>query len=164
MRKIGIISDTHTAFDSKLREFLKECDEIWHAGDIGNIATYDTIAQFKPLKAVYGNVDDATVRIATKEVLFFECEEVKVMMTHIGGYPERYYTAFKSLIKHNKPDLVITGHSHILKVIYDKSLNHLHINPGAAGAQGFHKVRTAIRLKIEGKNISDLEVCEWDRL
>ncbi|MFI3262449.1 MAG: metallophosphoesterase family protein [Rikenellaceae bacterium] len=163
MKKIGIISDTHTTFDSKMRDFLKDCDEVWHAGDIGNIQTFDKLASFKPLRAVYGNIDGHTVRLTTKEILKFECEGVRVLMTHIGGYPTHYYTDFKNVIMINKPDLVITGHSHILKVMYDKKLNHLHINPGAAGNSGFHKVRTAIRLKLDKGNISDLEVCEWDR-
>lgn len=163
MKRVGIISDTHTTFDDKLINFLKDCDIIFHAGDIGNISTFDTIAKFKTLKAVYGNIDDSTVKLATKESLYFELEGVKVLMTHIGGYPGRYYDTFKNEIAYRKPDLVITGHSHILKVIYDKKLKHLHINPGAAGCSGFHRVRTAIRLNINNGKMSDLEVWEQER-
>lgn len=164
MKTIGIISDTHTTFDNKLMEFLKDVDELWHAGDIGNIQTFDYIAAFKPLKAVYGNIDDTRVRICTSEYANFECEGMKILMTHIGGYPQHYYPALKQHIRRVKPDVVITGHSHILRVMYDKEFDHMHINPGAAGAHGFHKVRTAIRAVIEDGKITSMEVGEWDRI
>ncbi len=161
MKKIGIISDTHGTFDAVLEEFLAEVDEIWHAGDIGSVALADRIAAFKPLKAVYGNTDDATTRIIYHEFDCFECEDVRVMMTHIGGYPGRYEPPAYRKIMACRPTLFIAGHSHILKVVYDKANNLLHINPGAAGKSGFHQVRTAIRLEIDGPDIRNLEVGEW---
>ena len=163
MKKIGLISDTHSLFDQKLRNFLADVDEIWHAGDIGDIATADQIAAFKPLRAVCGNIDNQTVRISYHPSMLFECEDVLVMMTHIGGYPDHYPQAIREAIEKYRPTLFICGHSHILKVIYDKKYDLLHINPGAAGCNGFHKVRTAVRFIIEGDNIRDLEVGEWSR-
>lgn len=164
MIKVGIISDTHSSFDDTLKRFLEPVDVIWHAGDIGDIQTADLIRSFKPLVAVYGNIDDFAVRsVFRDEVVAFEAEGAKVMMTHIGGYPGRYRGGFRSKIVSYRPDIVVTGHSHILKVIWDDALNHLHINPGAAGNSGFHRVRTAIRLKIEDGRPFDLEVGEWRR-
>jgi putative phosphoesterase len=163
MKRIGILSDTHGHWDEKLEGFFTECDELWHAGDIGNIQTADTIALFKPLRAVYGNIDDFKVRSAYPKVLQFKCEDIDVLMTHIGGYPNRYEKEALALIKAQKPKLFICGHSHILKVIYDKKYDLLHINPGAAGKSGFHQVRTAIRLTIDGQNMKDLEIYEMQR-
>lgn len=163
MKRVGILSDTHGHWDQKLAEFFSHCDELWHAGDIGNIETADTIAQFKPLKAVYGNIDDFKVRSVYPKVLTFQCEGVDVLITHIGGYPNRYVKEVLAQIKVLKPNLFICGHSHILKVIYDKKYDLLHINPGAAGKSGFHQVRTAIRLTIDGQNMKDLEIYEMQR-
>lgn len=160
MKKIGLISDTHSFIDSKVYKYFANCDEIWHAGDIGNTQTADELSAFKPLRAVYGNIDGHELRSMFPEVQLFYCEKVKVMMIHIAGYPTRYKATVKNLIMREKPQLVICGHSHILKVIYDKQLNHLHINPGAAGFHGFHKVKTLVRFTIDHQNIKDLEVIE----
>lgn len=163
MKKIGIISDTHGIFDDALRRFLEPVDEVWHAGDVGFIALADEIAAFKPLRAVYGNIDDAVTRRAYPQFDCFECEGVKVLMTHIGGYPGRYDPATLQQIISFRPTLFISGHSHILKVQYDKSKELLHINPGAAGKYGFHTVRTAVRLEVDGPDIRNLEVGEWKK-
>jgi len=163
MKRIGIVSDTHGFWSEDLNEFFVDCNEIWHAGDIGNIETALAISEFKPLKAVYGNIDDQKVRLEYPEILRFVCEDVDVLMTHIGGYPNRYDRIVYKLISENPPNLFICGHSHILKVIYDKKFDLLHINPGAAGRTGFHNVRTAVRLTIDGKNMKDLEILEIPR-
>ncbi len=163
MKRIGLISDTHTYLHPGLFKSFKECDEIWHAGDIGNIETADKLAAFKPLRAVYGNIDSHQVRIVYPEFQIFKCEDVKVLMTHIGGYPGRYQPAVRELIIKEKPDLFISGHSHILKVMYDKKYKLLHINPGAAGKSGLHKVITFVRFTIDGKQIKDLEIVEFER-
>ena len=161
--KIGLLSDTHGFFDSKLMNFFADVDELWHAGDIGNIETADKIAAFKPLRAVHGNIDGANVRIVYPRTQLFTCEGMKVFMIHIGGYPGRYEAGVLAEIKEAKPQLFVSGHSHILKVIYDKKNDWLHINPGAAGISGFHQVRTAVRFVIENGEIKDLEVGEWKR-
>jgi putative phosphoesterase len=163
MKRIGLISDTHTYLHPGLFKSFKECDEIWHAGDIGNIETADKLAAFKPLRAVYGNIDSHQVRIVYPEFQIFKCEDVKVLMTHIGGYPGKYQPAVRELIIKEKPDLFISGHSHILKVMYDKKYKLLHINPGAAGKSGLHKVITFVRFTIDGKQIKDLEIVEFER-
>lgn len=163
MKRIGIISDTHTTFDDTLRTFLKDVDEIWHAGDIGSMETADQIAAFKPLKAVCGNCDGGVMRRVFPEFQSFECEGVKVLMTHIGGYPRRYDPRALKQIRELHPQLFIAGHSHILKVINDPVHDLLHINPGAAGCFGFHAVRTAIRLVFDRGTMRDLEVGEWPR-
>jgi len=163
MKKIGLLSDTHGNFDDRLKEFFKDCDEIWHAGDFGNIATADKIADFKTLKGVYGNIDGSEVRISYPQKLRFFCEDVEVLMTHIGGYPGRYDRSIYHEIISNPPRLFISGHSHILKIMPDKKLGLLHINPGAAGISGLHVVRTAVRFTIDGKNIKDVEVWELER-
>ncbi|MFR9651908.1 MAG: metallophosphoesterase family protein [Rikenellaceae bacterium] len=165
MKRIGIISDTHGTFDDALRNFLSEVDEIWHAGDVGgqNCEVADEIAKFKPLRCVYGNIDDASMRRAFHQYESFKCEGVEVLMTHIGGYPKRYNLQAEALIMAQRPTLFIAGHSHILKVIYDQHYDLLHINPGGAGKHGIHRVRTAIRLTIDGADIRDLEVGEWSR-
>lgn len=163
MKRIGLISDTHGTFDDVLQRFLADVDEIWHAGDFGNIETADAIAAFKPLRGVYGNIDGAVLRRVYPRWQQFECEQVKVVMTHIGGYPGRYYTGVADLLRTARPKIFISGHSHILKVIYDKKLDLLHLNPGAAGLSGFHRVRTALRFVIDGERIEELEVGEWER-
>jgi putative phosphoesterase len=134
-----------------------------HAGDFGNIETLDKLAEFKPLKGVYGNIDGQEIRLVFRKHLKFRCEDVKVWITHTGGYPGKYDQSVKPGIFQDPPDLFISGHSHILKVIYDKKLNLLHINPGAAGNTGFHKVKTLLRFSIEGKEIKDLEIMEIKR-
>jgi uncharacterized protein len=163
MKRIGLLSDTHTFIDEKVLDFFKDCDEIWHAGDIGNIESADKISDFKPLKAVYGNIDGQDVRAVYPKIQSFNCEEISVLMTHIGGYPGKYEKEMKKLIEKIKPKLFISGHSHILKVIYDNKNELLHINPGAAGKSGMHKVKTAVRFVINGKEIKDLEVFEINR-
>lgn len=163
MIKIGLISDTHCYFDDKLKKFLEPVDTIWHAGDFGNLETLDAISKFKPMKGVFGNCDDYIIRMAVPEVQIFTVEEIKVVMMHIGGYPGRYSWQAQQYIQSEKPDLFVCGHSHILKIINDKKYNLLAINPGAAGIQGFHNVRTALRFNIEGKKITDMEVGEWER-
>jgi putative phosphoesterase len=163
MRRIGLISDTHNCFDAALRDFLKDVDEIWHAGDIGSIELADEIAAFKPLRAVYGNIDGGATRYAYSDFLHFKVEDVSVLITHIGGYPGRYDASARTLIDTHKPDIFVCGHSHILKVMRDPKRNMLVINPGAAGVQGFHVLRTALRFRIENGKISDMEVFELDR-
>ena len=164
MRRIGVISDTHGTFDEPLREFLKDVDEIWHAGDIGSLELADQIAAFKPLKAVYGNIDGGVTRRVLSEFNCFECEGKKVLITHIGGYPRHYSPQAVARIQQLKPDIFVAGHSHILKVIFDPIYNLLHINPGAAGCYGFHKIRTAIRFTIDGTDIRDMEIGEWQKI
>ena len=163
MKRIGIISDTHGTFDDTLREFLRDVDEIWHAGDIGSLEVSDRIAAFKPLRAVAGNIDDALTRRIYSDFNVFDCEGVRVLMTHIGGYPRRYDPRALARIRSVHPTLFVSGHSHILKVMYDPIYDLLHINPGAAGEYGFHKVRTAVRLTIDGAQMRDMEVGEWSR-
>ncbi len=160
MKKILIISDTHSYLDEKLIKHIKEADEVWHAGDIGNMEVCDAITKLKPLRAVWGNIDDHNARVTYPENLIFNCEEVKVYITHIGGYPGKYARIPKEIILKEKPGLFICGHSHILKVMFDKTNNLLHINPGAAGIHGFHKVKTAVRLVFEGKEMKNLEIIE----
>lgn len=163
MPYIGLLSDTHSFFDEKVLDFLKETDEIWHAGDFGSVEVSDEIAKFKPLRGVYGNCDDHRIRLIHPLVQIFETGGMKVLMTHIGGYPGRYdKNAFNLIIAH-KPQIFVCGHSHILKIIHDKSLDILTINPGAAGFEGFHNVRTALRFRIENGRVSDMEVGEWSR-
>lgn len=163
MKKIGILSDTHGTFDQTLRTFFKDVDEIWHAGDIGSLELADQIAAFKPLRAVSGNIDGGMTRRVYPDFLAFRCEEVEVLMTHIGGYPRRYDPRAVQRIQQLHPKLFIAGHSHILKVIYDPVYDLLHVNPGAAGNYGLHKVRSAIRLTIDGADMRDMEVGEWQR-
>lgn len=160
MTRIGLISDTHSYLDAAVFKHFENCDEIWHAGDFGTIELADKLAAFKPLKGVYGNIDDKDVRIVYPEHLRFKCEDVDVWMTHIGGYPGRYSQNIKAEIYSNPPKLFITGHSHILKVMFDKKINCLHMNPGAAGKQGWHKVRTLLRFNIDGDKIQDLQIIE----
>lgn len=160
MIRIGLISDTHGFLDDAVFKHFENCDEIWHAGDFGNIELADKLAAFKPLRGVYGNIDGTDVRQVYPEHLRFMCEKVDVWMTHIGGYPDRYAPDVKREIYTKPPGLFISGHSHILKVIYDKKINCLHLNPGAAGKQGWHKVRTLIRFSITDEKIHTLDVIE----
>ncbi len=163
MKRIGIISDTHGTFDDRLREFLRDVDEIWHAGDIGSLELADRIAAFKPLRAVYGNIDGGMTRRVYSDFLSFRCEEVDVLMTHIGGYPRRYDPRAVARIQSVRPKLFIAGHSHLLRVMYDRVYDLLFVNPGAAGEYGFHRVRTAVRLVVDGADLCDMEVGEWPR-
>ncbi len=160
MKRIGLISDTHHYIDENILDHLKECDEIWHIGDFGTIAVAEKISAIKPLKGVYGNIDGTDIRSIYPEQLVFMCEDVKVMLRHIGGYPPKYNPPTKKEILLHQPQLFISGHSHILKIMYDEKLQCLHMNPGAAGKQGWHKVRTLIRFTIDGKDIKDCEVIE----
>ena len=160
MKRIGLLSDTHGFLDDSIFKDIEKCDEIWHAGDFGNIELVNALKNFKPLRGVYGNIDGQDVRALFPEVNIFMCEEVKVMMKHIGGYPPKYNTETKKQIIAEQPQLFISGHSHILKIIYDDKLQCLHINPGAAGKQGWHKVRTLVRFTIEDNNIKDCEIVE----
>jgi putative phosphoesterase len=158
--RIGLISDTHSYLDETVFTHFSNCDEIWHGGDFGNISVIEKLAAFKPLKGVYGNIDGSEIRAQFPEQLVFNCEEVKVMMRHIGGYPPRYNPETKKELNIHQPQLFISGHSHILKVMFDEKLQCLHMNPGAAGKHGWHKVSTLIRFVIEGKNMKDCEVIE----
>lgn len=163
MTKIGVISDTHHYLHPKIFEFFIDCDELWHAGDMGSIEVADKLSAFKPLKAVYGNIDAQDVRQTYPEFNSFEVEDIKVLMTHIGGYPGKYNPTARKKIETLKPGIFVAGHSHILKVIYDKKHELLYINPGAAGKQGLHKKITMIRFHIDGKDIKNLEIFEADR-
>lgn len=160
MTRIGILSDTHGSLDERIFEFFKDCDEIWHAGDIGTDEVLDTLEAFKPLRAVYGNIDGQSIRMRAPKDIVFDCEKVKVYMTHIGGYPKRYDKTAYAALKKYRPQLFVCGHSHILKVMHDKDLNTLHINPGAAGNFGFHRKKTMIRFVVDGSDMKDLEVIE----
>lgn len=161
--KIGLLSDTHGWLDPKVVKFFENCDEVWHCGDIGDMIVSDHLAANFNLRAVYGNIDGGELRRLFAETLVFECEGVKTVMTHIGGYPGHYDSRIRDMLYQERPKLFVCGHSHILKVMYDKSLGCLHINPGAAGRYGFHKVRTAIRFMIHEGNIKDLEVLELEK-
>ena len=160
MIKILLLSDTHSHIDDTILKYVKQADEVWHAGDIGNLVVTDTIKKLKPLRAVYGNIDDDKARMEYPLNNRFMCEGVDVLITHIGGYPGKYNQAIREELYLNPPKLFICGHSHILKVMFDKKLNLLHMNPGAAGISGFHQVRTMLRFEIEGDKIQKLEVIE----
>ncbi len=160
MKKIGLLSDTHNTWDEKYEHYFADCDEIWHAGDIGSLQLAQRFETLKPFRAVYGNIDDFATRRVYPEFLRFSLEGVDVLMTHIGGYPGKYDLRVKSKLFSNPPKLFVCGHSHILKVIYDNNLDCLHINPGAAGKYGFHRVRTLLRFVLDNGNIRDLEVIE----
>ncbi|NRB83978.1 MAG: metallophosphoesterase family protein [Winogradskyella sp.] len=163
MQKILLLSDTHSYIDDAILKHVKQADEVWHAGDIGDLSVTDEIKALKPLRAVFGNIDDAKARTEFPLHNRFMCEDVDVWITHIGGYPPKYNGKVRTALKENPPDLFITGHSHILKVIPDKTLNLLHLNPGAVGTHGFHKKRTMLRFKIDGKHIKALEIIEFER-
>lgn len=160
MTRVGLISDTHNYLDDAIFKHFEQCDEIWHAGDFGNKAVADQLAAFKPLRGVYGNIDGHDIRAEYPEHLKFTCEKMKVWMTHIGGYPGKYNPKIRADLMRHPPNLFIAGHSHILKVIYDKKINCLHLNPGAAGKEGWHKVRTLLRFSISEEKIHTLEVIE----
>ena len=163
MKKILLLSDTHSYIDDRILKYTRQADEVWHAGDIGNLKVTDAIKEIKPLRAVYGNIDDTLVRTEFPLDNRFTIEDINVWMTHIGGYPYKYNQRVREEIKLNPPKIFISGHSHILKVQYDKKLNLLHLNPGAAGKHGFHKVRTMLRFKIDGADIKDLEIIELEQ-
>jgi len=160
MTTIGLISDTHSYLDEHIFKHFEHCDEIWHGGDFGTIELAKKLSSFKPLRGVYGNIDTTDISSIYPENLFFQCEGVKVFMTHIGGYPPKYNSRVKPLIQEHKPQLFISGHSHILKVMYDDKLQCLHMNPGAAGNQGWQQVRTIITFVIDGNNMKDCKVIE----
>jgi putative phosphoesterase len=163
MVRVGLLSDTHSYIHPGLIKHIKLCDEIWHAGDIGSFEIVSTLSKIKPLKAVYGNIDGEGIRKMFPEVMTFMCEQVKVMITHIGGYPGRYSKGIPELLSKEKPKLFITGHSHILKVMYDEDFQMLHINPGAAGKFGLHKVITFVKFVIEEDQVKDLQIVEFER-
>lgn len=163
MKQIVLLSDTHSYMGDEIKRHVENADEIWHAGDIGSMEVAETLQKYAPLRAVYGNIDNAEIRMEFPLIQNFMCEEVKIWMTHIGGYPPRYTPELKKTLLIEKPKLFICGHSHILKVIPDAKLNVLHMNPGAIGKHGFHQVRTLLKFKIEGANISDLNVVEFPR-
>lgn len=161
MKRIGVISDTHGVLPDKVFSFFEPCDELWHCGDIGS-GVLDELERFRPVRAVYGNIDDQSMRQRLQQTLLFTCEGQRVLMTHIGGWPDHYPSDILRLLQIEKPDIFVCGHSHILKVMYDKRLNMLHINPGAAGRQGWQRVSTLVRFTIDGTP-SNLEICEWPR-
>ncbi|GHA60039.1 metallophosphoesterase family protein [Pontibacter akesuensis] len=159
--KIGLLSDTHSYIDDQILRLLEGCDEVWHAGDFGNLEVSDRLQEVAHLRGVYGNIDGHDIRQVHPKVQRFEVAGLDVLMTHIGGYPGKYHSDVRESIRANPPKLYITGHSHILKVMTDKSLNNLlHINPGAAGKHGFHKIRTMVRFAIEAGQVKDLQVIE----
>ena len=160
MKRIGLLSDTHGYWDDRYKEYFAERDEIWHAGDIGSLEVAQKLAAFRPFRAVYGNIDGQEIRQLYPQILRFTVDGAEVLMKHIGGYPGNYDPSIKGSILVRPPKLFISGHSHILKVKYDKTLDVLHINPGAAGIQGFHKVRTMVRFAVDGGTFKDLEVIE----
>lgn len=160
MTRIGLLSDTHGYLDDAVFKHFADCDEIWHAGDFGTVELIEQLAAFKPLKGVYGNIDGKEIRKTFPEHLRFNCEDLDVWMTHIGGYPDKYSAEVKRTIYTKPPGLFISGHSHILKAIFDKKINCLHLNPGAAGNQGWHKVKTLMKFCVSSKNIHNLEVVE----
>lgn len=162
MTRIGLLSDTHGYCDENMLAFFENVDEIWHAGDVGN-GVIERLKTLKPVRAVYGNIDDQLLRMELNEVEHFKIEEVNILMVHIGGYPGKYSNGISKLINLYKPNIFVSGHSHILKVIFDKKYQCLHMNPGAAGISGFHHVRTMIRFVIDGNNIRDLEIWEKPR-
>ncbi len=160
MKKIGLLSDTHSHLEASILQHFAECDEIWHAGDIGNVDVANQLAALKPLRAVHGNIDGAVLRQRYPLDLRFTCEAVDVFITHIGGYPGRYTTRVRHLLQQNPPQLYICGHSHILKIMPDQALKLLHINPGACGKEGFHQMKTIVRFTLEAGTIRDVEVIE----
>jgi len=158
--RIGLLSDTHSYLDDTIFDYFSACDEIWHAGDIGSWELVEQLEAFKPLRAVYGNIDGGEMRQHYPENQRFEVEGLRVLMTHIGGYPGRYNARVKQLLAEDQPGLYICGHSHILKVMPDKARGLLHINPGACGQHGFHKVRTVVRFEIDRGKVDELQVIE----
>ena len=160
MKKILLLSDTHGHLDDKIIKYVNQADEVWHAGDIGKEEIINYLTELKPLKAVFGNIDDKKIRLITKEFLYFNYEKNKILITHIAGYPGKYNKNVNRLISIYKPNILVCGHSHILKVMYYKKNKHLHLNPGAAGISGFHNIRTMLRFKLDSDKIKELEVIE----
>jgi len=160
LKRIGLISDTHNYLDEAVFKHFDKCDEIWHGGDFGSAAVAEQLEKFKPLRGVYGNIDGPDIKSQFSEVLKFGCEDVKVLIIHIGGYPGKYTPLARTEIASFHPKIFISGHSHILKIMYDEKFKCLHMNAGAAGKHGWHKVRTLIRFAIDGENIKDCEVIE----
>lgn len=163
MKKILLLSDTHSYMDSAVLQHVKNSDEVWHAGDIGDLTVTDQIKKLTTLRAVWGNIDNATIRAEFPEHQKFTCEGIRIWMTHIGGYPPKYNMRTRDKLQQNPPDLFICGHSHILKVMPDKQLNLIHMNPGAIGKHGFQKVRTMLRFQIDNGKLSNLEVIEYKK-
>jgi len=163
MKQIALLSDTHSILDNRFIPHLKDSDEIWHAGDIGTLDIYDELCKLSKVRAVYGNIDNHKLRIVLKPELLFKCERVNIFMTHIAGYPGKYSKGIIQKIEKYKPNLIISGHSHILKVMNDKKNNLLFINPGAAGNYGIHKVKTIVKFNIDGKDIKELKIIEVER-
>lgn len=160
MKRIGIISDTHGCWDDRFAKYFSDCDEIWHAGDIGDYTIVENLNEIAKVRAVRGNIDHGMVQRKCNELEIYEVEGIKVLLTHIGGYPGKWSKGMKRLLMENGIKLMVDGHSHILKIMYDNELDLLHINPGAAGHAGWHKVRTLVKLSIDGKNMRDCEVIE----
>lgn len=160
MKRIGLLSDTHGVWDDRYTEHFSDCDEVWHAGDIGSIEVADKFESFRSFRAVCGNIDGGLLRQRYSEILRFRIEECSVLMKHIGGYPGKYDASIRRAVYSERPSLFISGHSHILKVQYDGIVGCLHINPGAAGKQGWHQVRTLVKFTIDGRDFKDLEVVE----
>lgn len=158
--RIGLLSDTHSHYDARIGHHLQDCDEIWHAGDVGDEKVLDELLALAPLRAVSGNIDDKTVRLRCPETLVFEAAGLKVLIHHIGGYPGRYAPGARALLQRERPGLFVCGHSHILRVMPDQQLGLLHLNPGAAGRHGFHKVRTLLRFRLEAGRVLDLQAVE----
>jgi uncharacterized protein len=158
--KIGLLSDTHSFLDPKVTHYFAACDEIWHAGDIGHISVWEQLRAFKPLKAVYGNIDDPEMQTRVPEDVWFECEGLQIWITHIAGAPPNYNPRIKKILKEKKPDILVAGHSHILKVIRDTERNFLFLNPGAAGNHGFHASKTLLRFEINNKVVEKMEVID----
>ncbi len=163
MTKIGLLSDTHGYLDPKIFEYFKDVDEIWHAGDVGSIEIINKLEKFKPTKGVFGNIDDRELRLVWPEHLIFNCENKKVLISHIGGKPGRYRKNSHDMILQHQPDIFVCGHSHILMVKYDKNINALWINPGACGQKGFHQVSTILRFEIDKSSIQNMEVIELNK-
>ena len=163
MKKILLLSDTHSFIDAQILKYVKQADEVWHAGDIGKLSVTDAIKELKPLRAVYGNIDDNEARAEFPLDNKFTVENISVWITHIGGYPNKYNQRVREDLKVNSPKIFISGHSHILKVQYDKKLNLLHLNPGAAGKHGFHHIRTMLRFQIDKDEIKNLEIIELEK-
>ncbi|HNQ28334.1 MAG TPA: metallophosphoesterase family protein [Aquaticitalea sp.] len=161
MKKILLLSDTHSYMDSDILKYAAQADEVWHAGDIGDLSVTDAIKNLKPLRAVHGDIDDTKTRSEFPKHNRFMCEDVDVLITHIGGYPGKYNPRIREMLHNKPPQLFICGHSHILKVMPDKKLNLLHMNPGAVGKHGIQQVRTMLRFTINGKKIDNLEVIEF---
>lgn len=163
MVKILLLSDTHSYLDERMIFYINQADEVWHAGDIGNPEVYNALKKLKPIRAVYGNIDNQTLYSELPKIAIFKIEKCHVIMTHIGGYPNHYATGIKTILEQHRPQLFISGHSHILRVMYDKNLKILHINPGAAGKEGFQYVRTMIRFEIHESDIKNLEIIELEK-